>query len=70
MVFFLRFPISGPAESSGVVVVVTEVGHVVKFVRIKIFAPLVVVVSQIVHIFLVEESISDPEEERIVETGI
>jgi len=34
------------------------------------FGPLVVVISQIVHIFLIEKSVSDPEEKRIVQNSI
>jgi len=64
--FFLALPISAPAQGSSVVVVVAEISHIVQSVHVYIFWPLVVVISQIVHIFLIEKSVSDPEEKCIV----
>lgn len=70
MVLFLGFPVTTPAESSGVIMVVAEVSHIVKSIGVNIFGPFGVIVPEVVHIFLVEESVSDPEEEGIVEYGI
>ena len=70
MVFLLVFPVSCPTQSSSIIVVITEIGQVVKFVEINVLTPLGIVISKVVHVLLVEESISYPKEERIVENTI
>lgn len=66
----LIIPVACPAQSSGIIMVITEIGQIVQFVQIDAFAPLAVVIAQIVHVLLVEQGVSDPEEERIVENRI
>ena len=70
VMFFLGLPIASPAQSSSIVMVVTEIAHIVESINIDIFAPFIVVIPKIVHIFLIEECISDPEEEGVVENGV
>jgi len=70
VMFLLALPVASPTQSSSVVVVVAEVGHVVESIRVNIFGPLVVVVPYVVHVLLVEKDVSDREEESIVEDSI
>lgn len=70
MMLLFVIPIASPAESSSIIMIITEVGHIVESVWINIFAPLVIVVSKIVHILLVEQSVSNPKEERIVKASV
>jgi hypothetical protein len=70
VMFLLVVPVASPAESTGVIVVITKIGHVVESVGVDILPPLIIVGSQVSHVLLIEESIANPEEERIVEAGI
>ena len=66
VVFLLIIPIAAPAERPGVIVIVAEIGHIVESVHIDVLGPLAVVISYVGHVLLVEESVPDPEEVRIV----
>lgn len=46
--------------------IVHEIGHIVQWFWINIFSPFIVVVSDIGHVLIVEDSVSDPEKERVV----
>ena len=70
MMLLLVVPIATPTEGSSIIVVVTEICQIVEFIGVNVLAPLVVVISHIVHVFLVEERVPDPEEERVVEHPI
>ena len=70
MVLLLILPISAPTQSSCVIVIVAKISHIVEVIGVDVFAPFSVVVSDVVHIFLIEECVSDCEKERIVQTGI
>jgi len=70
MMLLFIVPVACPTQSSSIVMVITEVAQIVQLVEIQIFAPFGVVVYQTVHIFLVEEYVSDPEEERVVENSV
>lgn len=47
--------------------IVHEVRHVVKLFEVDLFAPFAVVASQVGHVLVVEEGVSEPVEERVVE---
>ena len=67
MVFLLVVPVAAPTQRPGIIVVVTEIGQVVQSVGVGVFGPLAVVISEVVHVLLVEEGVSHPEEERVVQ---
>ena len=68
--FLFIIPVSPPAESSRVIMVITKVTHVIEPIGINLSAPFAVVVSDVGHVFLVEKSVSNPEEEGIVKDCI
>jgi hypothetical protein len=60
-------PVSTPAQGTSVIVVINKVGHVIQGFKVDVFGPLVVIVSDVGHVLVVEDSVSDPEEEWVVE---
>lgn len=70
MMFLFVLPVSSPAQGSSVIMVITEVSHVIQFIQVEISAPFIVVISKIIHIFLIEKSVPNPEEKWIIQNTI
>jgi hypothetical protein len=60
-------PISTPAQGTSVVMIIDEVGHVIQAFKVNVFCPLIVIISDVVHVFVVEDRVSDPEKEWVIE---
>ena len=67
VVFDFVSPISTPTQGTSIVVIIDEVGHVIEAFKVDILGPLIVIISDVVHVFVVEDGVSDPKEEWVIE---
>lgn len=67
VVFDFVSPISTPTQGTSIVVIIDEVGHVIEAFKVDVLGPLIVIISDVVHVFVVEDGVSDPKEEWVIE---
>jgi hypothetical protein len=69
-VFNFSRPISTPAHSSCIVMIINEVSHKIKFICIDVFRPLNIITSNTKHVFSIKNNIPNLEKEWIIKNSI